>query len=398
MHKIAKILVLILLFVLQYTDSLVSFNEYGRSGEAVYSQILRMMLLCTMAVSLLSNLNDFIKILYNKVSFALLILIVYLSLHMIISYKSFSDLNALVKVLYGPIGFCFFYKLSYNGAYTEKDNRNVFLILSVLICIFIFSFMATRITLKSTGLIGLADNRGYALLACLPSLLLFLNSKKILFFISVPVCIIGVIAATKRGAIISLLLMLFWIILYLFKDENISSIQKKRMTMSMFIAGILLLSFFESYVDIAFDRVLSLSDDRGSGRDIIYKMYWDGWLNQSSIIEMIFGHGLYAGVKNFKYALVAHSDWLEMLYCYGIFGIVLFFNLLVQFVKYLYGLKAYNRLDFTVFGLLILLYFIKTVISGVFFADINNILIYIQIAFILARYDKSITNETCMIQ
>lgn len=392
-HKIAKILVLILLFILPYTDSLVSFNEYGRGGETVYSQILRTMLLVVFIVSLLGNLNNFIKVVYNKVSFALLIFIIYLSVHIIISYESFSDLNALVKVLYGPIGFLFFYNLSYNGSYTEKDNRNTFLILSVILCVSIFSFIATRGTLKSTGLIGLADNRGYAILACFPSLLLFLNSKKALFFISAVVCIMGVIAATKRGAILSLLLILPWVLLYLFRAENISRIQKNWMAIYMLIGGILLSIFLNNYIDIAFSRISNLAVDHGSGRDMIYKMYWDGWLNHSTILEMIFGHGLHAGVKDFKYALLAHNDWFEMLYCYGIFGIGLFINLLVQFAKYLYRLKDTNELHFIIFGLLVFIYFIKTVISGVFFADINNILIYIQMAYILAVNDKLSINQ-----
>ena len=81
-------------------------------------------------------------------------------------------------------------------------------------------------------------------------------------------------------------------------------------------------------------RFQSLLIDGGSGRDAIYKGVIDLQL-KSSVFDWVFGHGQGAVASKSPDELTAHDDFLEVLYDYGIIGLLLYVGIYIQLVRQL---------------------------------------------------------------
>lgn len=106
------------------------------------------------------------------------------------------------------------------------------------------------------------------------------------------------------------------------------------MLSAAFAAGFLFVA--QSFQLEILERFLSLSQDGGSGRNEIWASillhYFDGTTTQR-----LFGRGFQAvtELKLTGRAILAHNDYLEILYDYGIVGLLLLLAWLVQ-LAYLY--------------------------------------------------------------
>ena len=70
-----------------------------------------------------------------------------------------------------------------------------------------------------------------------------------------------------------------------------------------------------------FARIERLNADGGSGRRELYRLVWNNYRN-SNIIQKIFGHGVYA--TSSICGILAHDDFLEVLYDFGLFAFIFF--------------------------------------------------------------------------
>jgi hypothetical protein len=391
MTKYIKYGILGILIILPITDLSFKTSEAVGDESNRYSFYIRTVALLLMSFYLLWHINDFINIFRNKVIGAMGLLLVYILIHFSFNYESGDDIASIAKISYLFIGFFFFFLLALNDDICETDIRWMYALMAVIVFVTILQFIPLRATLRAAGLAGLADNKGYTLVSAFPVLLLFYRKKAFPFLIGLGG--IGVLIAGKRGAILCLLVSL--LLMYFFTRK-----EDRRLTLTTFLYGLfaliglaLLLSYFNEYISAAFERVLLITEDRGSGRDNLYKGYWDGYRNSNSFY-LIFGYGLYEGIDNLNTSKIAHNDWLEILYDYGILGAFLYLNVFIQLFRYLIsGLSRQNKVYYYILLGTTLILTIKSIISGTFLMTVGTIWLYIPLAFVLGRVDNAMYKE-----
>ncbi len=125
-------------------------------------------------------------------------------------------------------------------------------------------------------------------------------------------------------------------------------------------------------------------DKSGSGRDQIYSTILNG-IKDSSIATLLFGHGFYATADltqkslGYNVAVVAHNDWLEVAYDFGLLGLILYLSILFSLLRVtIKSNKQYSRLL-----LLILAIFLVRTSFSMVFADKGSVLFYTIIVLIL---------------
>jgi O-antigen ligase len=90
-----------------------------------------------------------------------------------------------------------------------------------------------------------------------------------------------------------------------------------------------------------FDRFASISEDGGSGRDIVYADVWN-MIKSSDYSHIIWGHGYNQVRVDAELGFSAHNDFLEMLYDFGICGLFAFCG----FVASASNLRTYRRFSY----------------------------------------------------
>ena len=175
----------------------------------------------------------------------------------------------------------------------------------------------------------------YFFLTLLPLILYFFPKFK--FFWILP-CLF-IVFSTKRTGILTIVrgLFLAQISNYHLMDslrKKVRQIWSTIVISAAFAAGFLFVA--RSFHLEILERFLSLSQDGGSGRNEIWASillhYFDGTTTQR-----LFGRGFQAvtELKLTGRAILAHNDYLEILYDYGIVGLMLLLMWLVQ-LAYLY--------------------------------------------------------------
>ncbi|WP_418892373.1 O-antigen ligase family protein [Limibacterium fermenti] len=391
MTKYIKYSVIVLLIILPITDLIFKTSEAIGEEPNRYSFYIRIAALLLIVFFLLWNINHFINIFRNPVVGAMGVLLAYILGHFLFTYEEGESIVSIVKISYVFIVFFFFYLLALSDTIRETDIRWLYALMIVIVFLTILQFIPLRATLRSTGLAGMADNKGYTLVSAFPTLLLFYKKKTFPFLIGL--VSIGVLIAGKRGAILCLLASALTMCVFMRKEN-------RRLTFTTFLYGLLaliglvfLLSYFNEYISVAFERIFAITIDHGSGRDYLYQKYWSGFWNSDNF-HFIFGHGLFGGIKYLNISIVAHSDWLEILYDYGIVGAFLYLNVFIQLFRYLIsGLPRQNKVYYYVLLGFILMLFIRSFISGTFLMTVETIWIYISVAFVLGKVDNMMYKE-----
>ena len=178
MKRYIKYIVFIILLILPITDFM--FNSSEASGDTLnrYSFLLRIILLTIVCFSFVLDINGFLRVFYNPVIRAFGFVVGYIVLHYLFTYDSSDEISSLIKVVYNFIILFYFYQYTYSNDINDKEIKWLYAILGILYFVSILSFVGLRSTLRSTGLAGFADNRGYALVGCVPMLLLFYKERK----------------------------------------------------------------------------------------------------------------------------------------------------------------------------------------------------------------------------
>lgn len=381
-----KYIILGLLIVLPITDLIFKTSEIVGEETNRYSFYIRIAALLLMSFFLLWNINNFMNIFRNPIVGAMGIFLTYMLIHFVFTYESGIKIASIMKISYLFISFFFFYLLALSDDISEKDIRWLYALMSVIVFITILQFIPLRSTLRAAGLSASADNKGYMLVTAFPVLLLFYKKKAFPFLAGI--VSIGVLIAAKRGAIVCLLVSV--LLAYFFSRG-----EGRRLTFTSFLYGIfgivgfaILFFYLNEYIQPAVERMFTITEDGGSGRNNLYRRYWEGYLD-SSTFYLIFGHGLYAGPKYLNISFLAHNDWLEILFDYGFLGVMLYLNVFVQLFRYLISdLKHQNRVYYYILLGMTLIMMMKSIISSTFLMTVETIWLYIPIAFVLGKSDR----------
>lgn len=204
------------------------------------------------------------------------------------------------------------------------------------------------------------NNTGYDFLHIFP-LLFFWNKKPILQYALLAYLFVFIIMGMKRGAILIGAICLIWFIYRAYK----SSTRKQKLLLIILtaiglIAGGIYISDFYNNSEYFQYRVEQTLEGDSSNRDDIYSLLWNHFINQDSILNIFVGNGAMETINiagNF-----AHNDWLEILICHGILGVIIY----IAYYTSLYNTFRRNRnnsLIYNILGMCLLIMFASSFFS-----------------------------------
>lgn len=241
------------------------------------------------------------------------------------------------NALFAPLGYILFYCLSYKS----EDNFNNSRILGIGLFLFCLFYSINVLLNGETYILGestAASNLSYWPLCLFP--FVFLVEKKILRLVLMILMVIVGLITVKRGAAIILFLVL---IAYLYNNY----FRTKHSSPWKFLVAILIIvgayyafnHFLGFYMELFSLRMGEMSEDQGSGRDVIYAKTIQA-ISNSGFFDTLFGHGCASfpqtGFSN------AHNDLLQMMYEYGIIGTVFYLIMVFERISKLKFIRRNN--------------------------------------------------------
>lgn len=234
--------------------------------------------------------------------------------------------NYMMLFYFASVAVTFYYSTSKGFFKTEYKLFNV---LYFVLAAFTLYLMYARIAFNR---LSIYQSDSYFLLCALPMVMLFDKGTKM--YIKIALLVVCLILAAKRTGFIALAGAIF--VYYL-----IDCIQKKNVDAFLKVALKILLVvavFVVAYSVLAtkfnltlLDRMETIASDGGSGRDDIYTGVLQAiW--RSDFFDIFFGHGMSGIQVVFGRKSGAHNDFLEFMYNYGIFSVVLLIYVYVKMV------------------------------------------------------------------
>ena len=272
------------------------------------------------------------------------------------------DPKSFLFMLFNSLGPIFaFYAFSMKVQLTKKTLR-------VCACVFLVLAIIGYLTYEQKALQLLVmnkydeitNNTAYSFVALFPFLFLFYDNRLIQY--ALIICImIFVISGMKRGAILISSVLLLW---FIFRSmKNASRGQIFLMLFSALVVAIIGIKYVEylySTSDYFQYRINQTLEGESSGRNSLYSVYWNHFLNNDNFLQVLFGEGAYhtENILNLK----AHNDWLELLIDCGILGVLLYFIYWYQFLKQWIS-SNWNPLLFSIMGACFCFTFFRTLFS-----------------------------------
>lgn len=205
-----------------------------------------------------------------------------------------------------------------------------------------------------------SSNSIYCLISIVPFLMFI--KKKWLRLIVLLTVFISTIFSSKRGATIIMLVAIIPTM-----NSVFSGMRNKVLKRTIIIAlGALLIVVLygvaNTYVSgRLFDRFNSIEDTGGSGRTLIWENTMDNY-RLSPFSEQLFGHGP-RGVSQLGMATAAHNDFIEVLYDYGILGLIVYLSIHVHLIRKTIRLKKDNNPLFWSFFTMYIIFFVMSMVS-----------------------------------
>lgn len=230
--------------------------------------------------------------------------------------------------------FVFAYVIGFRNPDAVFQSRYV----SVLVLLFSYLFLGVKVFSAGTG-IALISTAYYSLFL-LPFVLMLKN--KPLKWMLVIIIFATVLLSSKRTGFIAfeLSLVVFFLVEFrMIKGEN--GVRKRFLIIFFAVFLTIVLYFVLRYNALnnpnsIIDRLLSISEDDGSGRTEIWKNTWKMICN-SDPLSIVVGHGFNAVYYDSGLHLSAHTDFLEVIYDYGLIGTMLY-------VKFYFSLWKYYKI------------------------------------------------------
>ena len=270
-----------------------------------------------------------------------------------------------------------FYYISLSG----QIKRSLLLAFTIIIAlIYIYNILHFDVASLGAGEYDYANanNKAYSLVALFPFLLLLWDKKWIMIILMVA-SLVFIVFCLKRGAMIcvaSFLLITFYMIIRSVKKKNA---YKYLIRFSVFIIIVAIVyAFFTVYEDNEF---LQRRFDHGSdAREYIYTKILSG-LENSDILELFIGHGPLSTVT--VSGNYAHNDWLEIVYDFGIVGLILYIMIPIAMLKYY---KRYT-LEEELAGILIcVLYILLRSSFSMCVYELDSLLIFGYMGYIIGNH------------
>ncbi len=228
-----------------------------------------------------------------------------------------------------------FYPLYYCA---RRDNLSSGLLFFLVACLalYIFRFfnMQHELVFESgQDSEAVVNNMSYAFIKLLPFTCLLFNRK--IFSMGIWGCCMGLILlGAKRGAIltgiVAAILYIWYLLKHTWREKN--GFYILLICIVVAIGGYFGYRFILSN-DFVVGRFLELAEGNDSGRTYLYVRIFDYWKNTPSLLHLLFGFGFNSSIT--IAGNLAHNDWLELLSCCGVFGVIIYSLLFIQAIRYI---------------------------------------------------------------
>ena len=227
------------------------------------------------------------------------------------------------------------------------------------------------------------NNAGYYFVALMP-LACFFNKRPLFQYIYLALCMVMILAAMKRGAILIGSVCMIW---FLYRSISTSSNWTKFMYIILSVAIVLVVYYFVSYqleTNLYFQsRLEATLEGNSSSRDKLYTIFYD-MIFDRNIFYMLFGQGADSTIRlgpNY-----AHNDWLEIGVNQGFLGIIIYAFFIIQLFRFWFSIYG-NTVLKTAIGMAVIIFFLKSIFS----MSVNNLDIYVSLLFgySMAWYNES---------
>lgn len=178
-------------------------------------------------------------------------------------------------------------------------------------------------------------NIAYIPFLFLPSVLLF--KKKVLKITFIVVISIIMISSMKRAGLLALITSLgvYYIAEYLKNSQKQNKVFGVIIIASLI--GVIVFGIFtynKKTDNFLITRIEQINEDEGSGRKDVYQEVVE-LITHSNGFNLIFGHGENAVMRTTKDKLSSHSDFLEIIYNYGVIIFLVYLMIHYQLIAYI---------------------------------------------------------------
>ena len=315
----------------------------------------------------------------------------YLLFHMVIGFgqNSATLSNIFSNSLFSMMVFCFFAlsPSSKNETYIIQQMAALFIVLFVLL--YLVSFVLVPASDDPWNIYHAQYvNSIYYSVLMLPFVLS--SKKKTLYIVLVLICCL---LSRKQGAFLA-----FFIggtvsyLLYKKVDGNDSFSLKK--SVQFLFLSILILFAYHKLSDYLSENILygffTITEDGGNGRLDIYQNILST-INQSSLFEILFGHGGYNAV-NTEFGISAHNDFLEVMYDYGAIGLLLYCSISIFFIALLIEMYRKRSSELPAFSYALIAFFTISFVSHLLFILKYAMLLFAYFGMVVST-EKQTFNE-----
>lgn len=254
------------------------------------------------------------------------------------SSMTVSQIFNFVTVPYGVLVLVLYYSL---GQKVDIKQYWWLLMVTFYVITAILFFAMRNFRLLSGDQGALADV--YYVVTLLPLVLLYTPKR----FKLIPLIVAFIVVAMtgKRGAFIAmgLIMVIYFLIPYAENGQKRKTANPIVRLIVFAVVFVLLWFVINKAVGLfnlnIFDRLDTMEEDGGSGRMSRWTLLLNLLGNETSVLELLVGHGTGAVVRTIGGH--AHNDMLEFFYDYGIFAFLLYILFFVSIIRE--GVRMYRR-------------------------------------------------------
>ena len=208
-----------------------------------------------------------------------------------------------------------------------------------------------------------AYNASYQILYLLPFVLC--TKKSYLRVMGLVFAYIVIILSLKRGGFVAIIAATA---IYLY----IKWIIRKRKSLTIWPILLIFITTIGVYYlfDVIYDAFagsklfVRFEDETGSGRVDIYK-YFINIIGKSSHTYILFGHGWRGSVRASGMGIACHNDFLEVLFDFGLIGLVLYAMFIVSLIKLCTRLAKVNHEYAPAMGASLAMFLVNSMVSSI---------------------------------
>lgn len=314
--KAMVIAVAVLLSLLSFLQIISGFNRtLDTVGSATYPNYIYLALFVILGLFAFSHKNRYFNI--SLLFFS----VIFISGYLIAVGFSLRNIFLAFTMLTWVLCFNFGKRLSCSSVELYEYFTQCVAIINV-VPLAIFSF----IKYSSSGLMvdQIANDAMFSIIVYFPFVMM-MNKRKWLKYTLFILLMALAFMSLKRSIIIAVVVSFF---LYLLLTNHKAMLRKWYFWLGLLCVVYVGLYLYETMGEMIAYRFSTMEEGGGSGRDVIYQRVFDS-VKQSDFGSLFFGHGYMSviAINDFK---LAHNDFLQLLYDYGIVGLVFFVSFLLS--------------------------------------------------------------------